>query len=393
LTGQLFISLLNPGIDLLLAVAFFLLWLGRRDQHYVLFAAATYAMLMTAFLIQDVGPVLPMELQRIPSNFGFLLSGCLLVIATLRRYDLVVPWRALVVTVVLSMAAYLWFMLVQPNITARIYAISLGIGVIALLIVTALRPIKKPHLIDHILFWVAILSAANFILRPIVILSLVGNVASYDGFQQSIYWSTVQFSQAMISILFALSLMVAVAIDLIAELRQQADSDQLSGLLNRRGFEAAAEAALRRCAAEGLPAALLIADLDYFKQVNDTYGHAVGDAVIAAFGAHARAVGSEGMIAGRIGGEEFAVLLPGQGIEAARQLAEAVRTGLAAASAGRVPASLIPTTSIGTSASYGAGLSHLMRQADQALYDAKRAGRNCVRSFTPTPILRTAASP
>src|SRR3546814_8889500 len=120
-----------------------------------------------------------------------------------------------------------------------------------------------------LLFWVAALMAANLIVRPIVILSLVGGFDNYDGFQQSIYWTTVQFSQAMVSVLAAISLMVAIAVDLIAELRQQAESDPLSGLLNRRGFEAAATAALRRCAGERPPAALLIADLDHFKQVNE----------------------------------------------------------------------------------------------------------------------------
>src|SRR3546814_1115634 len=89
-----------------------------------------------------------------------------------------------------------------------------------------------------LLFWVAALMAANLIVRPIVILSLVGGFDNYDGFQQSIYWTTVQFSQAMVSVLAAISLMVAIAVDLIAELRQQAESDPLSGLLNRRGFEA-----------------------------------------------------------------------------------------------------------------------------------------------------------
>ena len=69
----------------------------------------------------------------------------------------------------------------------------------------------------------------------------------------------------------------------------------------------------------------MIADLDHFKRINDNHGHAVGDAIIAAFGAHVRLIGPAEMIAGRIGGEEFALLVPGAGIEAARQLAETVR--------------------------------------------------------------------
>jgi diguanylate cyclase (GGDEF)-like protein len=255
------------------------------------------------------------------------------------------------------------------------------------MVVRALWPIDKPYLIDRVLFWVAAFSALNLIIRPIVLLSLGGGFDNYVGFQQSVYWTTVQFSQAMVSIVAAISLMVAVAIDQINELRRQVDDDNLSGLLNRRGFEAQAGAALRRCLDEDHPVALMIADLDHFKLINDNHGHAVGDAIIAAFGAHVRLIGPPEMIAGRIGGEEFALLVPGAGIEAARQLAEAVRTGLQAACADRIPAKLCPTASLGIAiGAPGTGLSALMADADQALYEAKRTGRNRVRAFTPKPV-------
>lgn len=384
--GQFFISLLNPGIGLLFAIAFFLLWLNRRER-YVAYAAGAYTASALAFLILDVGPVLPMELQRLPANLGFLATGALFAAAIIKRYGLPVPWPAMGVTVAVSIAVFLWFLLGQPDIAGRILSVSIGAGIIAVMVVRALWPIEKPYLIDRVLFWVAALSALNLIIRPVVLLSLVGGFDNYVGFQQSVYWTTVQFSQAMVSIVAAISLMVAVAIDQISELRRQVDDDNLSGLLNRRGFEAQAGAALRRCIDEDRPVALMIADLDHFKSINDNHGHAVGDAIIAAFGAHVRLIGPPGMIAGRIGGEEFALLVPGAGIEAARRLAEAVRKGLAAACADRIPARLCPTTSIGIAiGAPGTSLSALMADADQALYEAKRTGRNRVRAFTPKAI-------
>ncbi len=384
--GQFFISLLNPGIGLLFATAFFLLWLNRRER-YVAYAAGAYTASAIAFLIQDVGPVLPMELQRLPANLAFLLTGILFAAAIIKRYALPVPWRTMAITTTISITVFLWFLLVQPSIAARILAISIGAGIIAAMVVKSLWPIDKPYLIDRLLFWVAALAALNLIIRPVVLLSLGGGFDNYVGFQQSVYWTTVQFSQAMISIIAAISLMVAVAIDQIAELRRQVDDDNLSGLLNRRGFEAKAGAALRRCLDEDRPVALLIADLDQFKSINDNHGHAVGDAIIAAFGAHVRLIGPPEMVAGRIGGEEFALLVPGAGIETGRQLAEAVRTGLEGACAGRIPATLCPTTSIGlTIGAPGTTLSALMQEADQALYEAKRTGRNRVRAFTPKPV-------
>ena len=373
-------------MGLAFAAVFLLMWLHRHER-YIAYAAGAYLATALAFLIQDVGPTLPMELQRLPANMGFLATGILFAAAIIRRFGLPVPWRAMAIVASISLAMFIWFLLGDPNIPARIYSISAGAGVIALMIVRALWPVSKPHLIDHALFWIAALSAVNLLIRPLVILTFLGDFDNYEGFQQSVYWTTVQFSQAMVSIFAAIGLMVAVAIDMMRELRAEADGDELSGLLNRRGFETKAGAALGRCTAEGRSVALLIADLDHFKRINDTHGHAVGDAIIAAFGAHVRKIGPDEMVAGRVGGEEFAILLAGAGIEGARQLAEAIRTGLHAACADRIPASLCPTTSIGLVAGSPAeSLSRLMRDADQALYEAKRMGRNRVRAFRPAPV-------
>src|SRR3546814_15777945 len=106
--------------------------------------------------------------------------------------------------------------------------------------VVELWPLEKRHLIDRVLFWVAAISALNLIVRPAVLLSLQGGFDDYVGFQQSLYWTTVQFSQAMVSVVAAISLMVTVALDQIAEPRSESDADDLSGLPNRRGFEAQA---------------------------------------------------------------------------------------------------------------------------------------------------------
>src|SRR3546814_8214685 len=102
--------------------------------------------------------------------------------------------------------------------------------------VVELWPLEKRHLIDRVLFWVAAISALNLIVCPAVLLSLQGGFDDYVGFQQSLYWTTVQFSQAMVSVVAAISLMVAVALDQIAELRREVDADDLSGLPNRSGL-------------------------------------------------------------------------------------------------------------------------------------------------------------
>src|SRR3546814_16371988 len=97
------------------------------------------------------------------------------------------------VTTAVSLAAFLWFLLGRPSIEGRIYTISLGAGIIALMVVRALWPLAQPHLIDRLLFWVAALSAANLIVRPLLILSLTGGFAISVEFQQCLSWTLVQF--------------------------------------------------------------------------------------------------------------------------------------------------------------------------------------------------------
>jgi len=185
--------------------------------------------------------------------------------------------------------------------------------------------------------------------------------------------------------MISLNLLVAVAIDLLSDLKREASTDTLSGLLNRRGFEAEASAAIARCQQDGLPVCVLIADLDHFKRVNDTYGHAVGDRVVSAFGDLIAAVRHPGMVTGRIGGEEFAILLPGASLAAGRRFAESLRTRLTATCAGRVPTTLRPTASLGRcQAAQGEDLYHLLNLADDALYEAKNTGRKKVCTAAPT---------
>lgn len=165
-----------------------------------------------------------------------------------------------------------------------------------------------------------------------------------------------------------------------AELAQRlaASCDPLTGIANRRAFVSGAEAIL----AQPLPSALLLFDLDHFKQVNDTYGHAVGDGVLVGFCALGRAMLPKDAVFGRLGGEEFACLFPARSpdpafLEIARL--EAARFGRAFAAL-RLPAlpRLRVSVSIGVAVSTPGteGFDALMRRADLALYRAKHNGRS-----------------
>jgi diguanylate cyclase (GGDEF)-like protein len=224
------------------------------------------------------------------------------------------------------------------------------------------------------------LSGLNFIVRTLVVVIAHGPFPSYDGFYGSSYWMTALLSHALLSLLTALSLFTAAALDVMRTLKAETHTDPLSGILNRRGFEERATQLLDQCGKAGFPVALVLADLDHFKALNDRHGHEAGDRVIADFAAKLRsATGARGA-AGRIGGEEFAVLLPLSDLGAARVFAEAIRTFYSAGSIDGLPPGTRVTASFGVAARSGReGLTPLMRRADEALYKAKKNGRDGVR--------------
>jgi diguanylate cyclase (GGDEF)-like protein len=112
--------------------------------------------------------------------------------------------------------------------------------------------------------------------------------------------------------------------------------------------------------------------------VNDTFGHAVGDQVIAAFASQLRTTAGRNGIVGRLGGEEFAVLLPASDLLAARTFAEGVRTGFSQSGRHQLPSGARVTASFGVAAGEE-DLSALLQRADEALYQGKRNGRDSVR--------------
>ena len=178
----------------------------------------------------------------------------------------------------------------------------------------------------------------------------------------------------------------------ITELKQKeqelyvlSTTDSLTGAYNRRFFMDTAAREFQRFQRHRAPLSLMVLDIDYFKRINDTYGHGVGDEAIKAFVAASLGARRHEDVLGRMGGEEFAVLLPETGLEGATAIAERLRRQVAAidlaAGESRAGGQRVTfTVSIGVSrvmisdANIEAGLN----RADRALYEAKATGRNRV---------------
>lgn len=157
-------------------------------------------------------------------------------------------------------------------------------------------------------------------------------------------------------------------------------TDALTGVANRRRIEAAAQEAVFDARASGKPLAVLTFDLDWFKRINDNHGHASGDKVLMRMARTCEAALRQNDLLGRIGGEEFVVLLPETPLDAAMQVAERLRESVEQVDLTDIAADLRVTISVGLSLLLprDEGLHDVIDRADTALYRAKAAGRNRV---------------
>jgi diguanylate cyclase (GGDEF)-like protein len=165
--------------------------------------------------------------------------------------------------------------------------------------------------------------------------------------------------------------------------RKLAETDMLTGLSNRSHFTHAAQATLAECRKSSLRATLIMFDLDNFKSINDRFGHAVGDWVLRRIADVAREVGAREASTGRLGGEEFAILMQGADMKEAAALAERCRQAFGAIDAGESGHHFRISASFGIADTDTAGydFQKLMIQADQAMYRAKQDGRDRVGTF------------
>lgn len=391
-TGLL-IALLNPTIALALGAAFAVLWSYQRHRPYLAALAASYCLSAPGFLFQYFTLPVGLAMTKLISNVCFTIAACCLSGAVVARYGRRVPYVGIAVMTGAGLAAFSWFMFVQPDLTWRVLGTNFAFGGLSLLVAAELRVVRNNGPTEKILLVLSLLSGLNFIARTLVVVIAHGPFPSYDGFYGSSYWTTALLSHALLSLLIALCLFSAAALDVMKTLKAETYTDPLSGILNRRGFEERAARMLEQCDKAGFPVALVLADLDHFKALNDQHGHEAGDRVIVDFAAKLRAATGARGAAGRIGGEEFAVLLPLTDLAAARLFAEAIRTFYSAGCIAGMPGIKV-TASFGVAARTGKeGLLPMMRRADEALYKAKKNGRDSVRLSYERPETPFTAEP
>ncbi len=393
MTGATVVLAINLIVVSLLSASFATIWLYDRSQAIARWMAGVYSLgavySVLEFAVARLGEPRPLVVLC----FATLLAGLTLFdVGLARKYGIPVPRRLLTAIFALSVVAC-WFVNDLPRSSfARTTVYQFPFFLLQAIGAGILWRLRARSRLDTALMGLLALSALHFLSKPFLP-HLLGDGASLTYLRMN-YALISQAMGTVFAVASALLFMVILARDVIADVRMLSETDALSRLFNRGGFELHANALLREADARGRPAALVICDLDHFKSINDTFGHASGDQVIRAFAGFLREASPAGHVAGRIGGEEFAILLPGTNLVAARLFAETARAAFSGLPVEGLPEPLRFTASFGVAERMaGESLSDLLSRADKALYEAKRNGRDCVRVATDLRAVAGTAQP
>lgn len=381
MTSAGYILAINLFIAGLFSAAFLSLAAYDRRPQSGRWLAASFVLGMVYFAAEFSVPMFSESRLPVTAAFGIFLAATIAFNVGLSfRYDTSFHWPVVAAFAALSMVLVYVSQDMPRHAPARMLAYQAPYAFMQFVAVAIVMSSSRRRAADIILAAILTLSALQFLSKPLLAHMLGGWGENPQAYINSPYAMASQAIGSVFAVALALTILVIVVREVMAEANERSQRDSLSGLLNRAGFEAHASAALREAHARGAPASLILSDLDHFKAVNDTFGHAAGDRAIATFASFLLSHMSPGHVAGRIGGEEFAVLLPDAKLIAAHLFAEGTRSAIAARQVVGIPKDWSFTASFGVAESVpGETIADLVARADDALYEAKNAGRNCVR--------------
>lgn len=366
-------------VSLVFAGACFLGWrLFERPRHALIWSGAFLlaAMQYGLNLMRDAAP--SYEWWWVTVN----VVSCLLVLGAVLghrvRLGLASPAWVLVAIVLAVAAIQVVFTLILPRDDVRV-ALGPGFACVAFLHVAWVlhRHGPEPRLAQYVAAGVQLLFGLAQGLAAIVALQFGPESTA----QQRDAYNLVNFAfMPTFFVAMGVTVIFLLATDLSNRLRLQAITDQLTQVGNRRGFLIAADLLMSGARRHQRPLAAVLADIDHFKRINDRYGHAVGDRTLAHFSQILRdCVRSEDAI-GRVGGEEFAIMMGDSSTEDAGRMVARVQQMLLERPLLESGQVIALTASFGIAELHGEDdKEDLLLRADQALYEAKASGRDAVR--------------
>jgi diguanylate cyclase (GGDEF)-like protein len=386
MTGAEFILAINLCVAGLLAAAFLTIAAYDRRHASARWFAFSYVVGMSYFVFEFAIASFGTSMVLVLASYAsFLAALTVLNVGVARKYSVPAPWIAMAIIFVASLVGCYLIQEMPRQSFVRMLIYQSPYFIMQAMAAGIVAQAKARSALDNVLMGLLAASALQFLSKPFLFRTFGGTGDSPDQYLSTIYALFSQSMGTIFAIAVALMLLVILVRDVLAEANARSETDMLSGLLNRGGFEAHAAAALQEARRLGVPASLVISDLDHFKSVNDNFGHAAGDTVIVTFARFLRSAMADHHLAGRIGGEEFAVLLPGTNLVAARLFAEGARNAFASLTVDGMAPTKRFTASFGVAElAGGETISDLMERADKALYLAKNSGRDCVK-IAPRP--------
>jgi len=350
----------------------------------------------TVLLLQAFGWALLSLRGEISDWFSIVLANGVLIVsyaesARALRLLLQVPQRRGLLSAIglVGWLATTWFWRVQPDFEMRVYVMALVAGSYLSMLVWPLRRAFRPggSSAQRAMLLVLLGVCVTWLVR---LVELTFTPALEHGLLSATPANILNlFYSAVEPVLASIGFLLMYNESAQAELKRLARTDPLTGTLNRLALDEEAERLFRRSSAgTAHPCAALMIDVDHFKVINDRYGHAGGDLALVALAARIGQHRRDGDVLGRVGGEEFLMLLPDTGMNEATLVAEGLRTAIETMrlELDREPQAL--TISIGVAVREPTDLkfSTLIRRADRALYSAKRTGRNRVATSQQSTI-------
>ncbi|WP_417414998.1 GGDEF domain-containing protein [Hoeflea sp.] len=377
---------LGPAIFVSAAGAFLLLYLHDRRQLPILRLAGAWLLSVIGFVVVmlvdvDLQPAYQLVIM------GSLFSGHFLLVwgvASLMGKD--APWLPIGIATLLVLGAVFYANYHGSLFWLRVIAVN-AFTAIVYLSCCQLVWRARSHRTDVVL-------ASVFLIQVVMSVSRIARIglsnldlSTHASFKSSQFALSMQTENAIFAIMLGLALFARYSVALVMQLQRHAETDPLTGLFNRRAFEAKAQAL--RTASEPLPAGLIICDIDHFKRVNDSHGHAVGDRTLKAFARLLERETPDAAICARLGGEEFCILITGLDEEATRLQAIHLRAAVERLRIVLNTGHLRLTASFGYSAlDAGDELWTAVSAVDAAVYQAKNDGRNLVRGIA-SPVAKT----
>ncbi|MHC3917371.1 diguanylate cyclase [Alcaligenes nematophilus] len=367
--------LIVPACAALLGIAMIYCWSRLRDHRYLLWIASGYISTAIPMGIHSLMPNEQLARWTLPLSAMYLYGVWALSHGVALRFGGRAHPRLAGVIVLVTLGLLFYFSQIDDDLWLRLQILNWGLALLVALPIKSILSGRSRTIPLATLLRASYLTALLYAFVRVFALATLIPREMQPELTRSGFWLLMLATNMFISIWVALAILTSTAMSIVQTLDHERSRDPLTRLLNRRAFFEQVKKRLELYGYSGW--AVMTCDLDHFKTVNDTWGHAAGDRALKEFGALLARTVRQDDLAARFGGEEFVLLIRSASLHTAVLVAERLRSS--------VMNLHIPATAHTLTASFGVvqlssngDINQAIEQADRLLYEAKHAGRNKV---------------